>query len=143
QPETSTTTARSAQAASFALPKRRLRVISNRKVLQVDRPREILLRACGAIQSNETLSNDSDQCRSEDASVDSEFREPQYRRNCIGCMKRGQDQMSGHGGMKRGDSGIGIANLPDENHIGILSQDRSQRPRECQSGLFVYGNLAD
>src|SRR3954451_5657527 len=38
---------------------------------------------------------------------------------------------------------VGIANLADENHVGILAKDRAQGSRKSEPRLLVYRNLAD
>src|SRR5215472_3214271 len=54
-----------------------------------------------------------------------------------------EDEVSGHGRLKCGLRGLGIANLPNQNDIRILTKYRTQSLGESESGFLVDLNLSD
>ena len=58
-------------------------------------------------------------------------------------MKRRQHEVTGQGGLDGDFRGFQIANLTHQHHVGVLSENRSQRGCEGETGLFVHLDLDD
>ena len=65
-----------------------------------------------------------------------------HRRRVIG-VKRREHEMARLGGLHRDLGRLRIADLADENDVGILPQDRPQRAGKRQLDLFVDLRLVD
>ncbi len=77
------------------------------------------------------------------APIDTEFGEPGERRNGIIGMEGRENQVSGHRCVHGRLRGLGIANLADQNHVGILTQDGAKHARKRQAGALVSLDLRD
>ena len=58
-------------------------------------------------------------------------------------MQGRQDEVPGQGGLHGDASGLDVANLADEDHVGVLAQDGPESGGEGQTRLFVGLNLID
>ena len=60
-----------------------------------------------------------------------------HRLGGVHRVQRGQDQVPGLGGLDRGANRLGVAHLPDQDHVGVLAERGAQRRQE------VLGVVAD
>ena len=51
--------------------------------------------------------------------------------------------MAGQGGLHRDASGLDVPDLPDEDHVGVLSQNGPKSGGKGESGLLVRLDLVD
>ena len=58
-------------------------------------------------------------------------------------MESREHQVTGERRLDGNAGGLAITNLANQNDVRILTEDRSQRRRECQSGFFVNLHLHD
>ena len=54
-----------------------------------------------------------------------------------------EHQVAGQGGLYGDPGSLDISDLPDENDVGVLSQDGAEACREGESGLLVRLDLID
>src|SRR5204862_5647674 len=58
-------------------------------------------------------------------------------------MERGEDEVAGERGLDRDLRRLAVADLADEDDVGILAHDRSQRGAEGETGALVHLDLYD
>ena len=75
--------------------------------------------------------------------LDPHVRQPRHRRRRVVGVQRGEDEVAGLRGLHRDLRGLLIADLADEDDVGILPQDGAQRARERQLRLLVHLRLVD
>ena len=95
----------------------------------------IQLRARRTIEPNEPLRDDAENHAGRNTPLNAQFGEPGDRRHRIVGMKGRENEMSGHRSVNGGLRGLGIANLADKNHVGILPQDGAQARAQTSGRL--------
>ena len=113
------------------------------QAIHVERLWSICFCARRTIEPDEPLRDHSKNHAGCNAPIDTEFGQPGDRSNGIVGMERRENQMSGHRCMDRSLRGFGIANLADQNHVGILTQDGAKHARKRQAGALVSLDLRD
>ena len=99
--------------------------------------------AAWAEAPEETLGHDPLERRPDLVRVDAEVGQPGHGgRRVIGVEGR-KDQVTRQRRLDRDLRRLPVADLPDQDHIGILSQDRSERGRKGEAGLLVHLHLHD
>ena len=58
-------------------------------------------------------------------------------------MQGGEDKMAGERRLNGNGGGLAVADLADQNDVGILAENRAQRRCEGEARLFVDLNLDD
>ena len=69
--------------------------------------------------------------------LEAEVHQTRHRARGVGRVERAQDEMPGIRRLSHNLRDLGIANLADHDHVGILAQDRSQDGRERVAGAAV------
>src|SRR5947207_10102843 len=96
-----------------------------------------------AKHAHETLREDRFERRGHQIGLDTHVHKPGDRARRVVRVQRGKNQMAGQRRLHGNLGGLLIANFADENHIGIVAQNRAQSARESQPGLFRDLNLID
>ena len=87
--------------------------------------------------AHEALPDDPDQRRRHEKRLDAHVEQAEQRRAGIGRMQRGHHQVAGECGLDRDPCGLLVADLADQDHVGVLTHDRLQPGRERDLGLQV------
>jgi hypothetical protein len=66
-----------------------------------------------------------------------------HRGGGVGGVQRRQDQVAGQGGLHGDASRLGVADLADEDDVGVLAEDRAEAVGEGDAGLLVDLDLVD
>ena len=75
--------------------------------------------------------------------LDADVGQPRHRRRRIVGVQRRQHEVAGLRGLHRDAGGLLVADFADQDHVGVLAQDRAQRARERQLDLLVDLRLVD
>jgi hypothetical protein len=108
---------------------------------QVFRRRRGRDRARRARPADEALREDGHQRRRDEERLHAEVQQPGDRSRRIVGVHRAEEEMPGLGRFQRDVRGLVVADLSDENDVGVLPQDRAQPGRERDPGLGVDGHL--
>ena len=99
------------------------------------RPAEYGSRQCDAEPAREPLGDDAVDRRREQARLDAHVDEARDRRRGVVRVQRRQHEMARHRGLDRDPRRLLVADLADEQHVGIGAEDRAQAAREREPAL--------
>ena len=73
---------------------------------------------------------------------------PMSRKRCsagrgVGGVERREHEVAGEGGLHRDPGRLGVADLADEDDVGVLAEDRPEPFGEGDAGGFVDLDLVD
>ena len=108
--------------------------------------------ACRTDTPHQPLSHHPAQRAGDVGLVQAEAGQPWNHAGGVVGVKRGQHEVTRHAGLEGNLRGFEVANLADENHVGILSKNRPQHRRERQvlarshlnlrhTGKFVFDRI--
>ena len=86
---------------------------------------------------HQPLRHDAEERRRHQERLDAEVEQPRDGRRRVVGVQRAEQQMAGLRRPERDVRRLLIANLADQNHVGILAENRAQPARERHAGLGV------
>ena len=105
--------------------------------------RLVLDPALAADPAHEALADDGQHRRRDEEGLDSHVEEPVQRGRGVGCVQRREHEVAGEGGLHGDARGLDVTDLADEDHVGVLAQDRLQPAGERDLGDLVDLDLVD
>ena len=132
-----------ALAAPFALLEQLIRA-----VLPADAFEEIGRRVIGrfarrADLSRKPLGDKTQHRRGKQKGLDTHVQQAHHTARAVVGVQGRQHQVSRQRRLDRNPRRLLVANLPDHDHVGILTQDRAKRPHERQADRLADLNLID
>ena len=103
----------------------------------------VRLAALGAELSRQPLGDDAVDGGGEHGRVDADVLQPRDRARRAVRVQRRQHEVAGHRGAERDLRGLLVADLADQEHVGVGAEDRAQRRGEREAGLDVDLDLVD
>ena len=103
----------------------------------------VLTAAVHAQPPHEALRDDADERRRDDVGLGADVHQARDDRRRVVGVQRRQHEVAGLRRLHRDLRGLGVADLAEQDDVGILPQDRAQRARERQLDLLVDLRLVD
>src|SRR5712691_2957319 len=99
--------------------------------------------ALGAQPADQSLSHDSFDGARAEVRFDTHVHQPRERAGGVIGVQSAEDQMPRQRRLDRAFGGFVVANLTDQDHVRVVTQDAPQAGGERQADLWMHVNLAD
>ncbi len=127
------------------------RAVKDRFAARVDDPELCKLGLVGLVRfaavlaqsARESLRDDAVDRRCQEARLRAHVREARDGRSRVVRVQRREYEVARHRRLDRDARGLVVADLADEEHVGVGAEDRAQPAREGQPGLDVHLDLAE
>ena len=114
-----------------------------RTAVSSSRSRLVLLGALAAQLAGQPLGEDGVQRRADQERLDVHLGEPDDGARRVVGVQRRQHQVTGERGLDGDLRGLVVADLAEEDDVGVRAQDRAQGRGEGEAGLGVHLHLVD
>ena len=95
------------------------------------------------MRRTQSLADDGEHGRGDQERLDPHVEEPVQRRDGVRGVERRDHEVTGEGRLHGHARRLDVTDLTDEDHVGVLAQDRLQSRGERESSLVVRLNLVD
>src|SRR5690606_606833 len=103
----------------------------------------VLLTALGAQTPGETLGDDAVDRRADEEWLDVHLDQTRDRRRRVVRVQRREHEVTGEGRLDRDLGRLLVADLTEQDHVRVGTQDRAQRRGAGEAGLDVHLHLVD